>query len=86
MAEQVLDSPAGQKWMPWFNKIFEQGRDVPPDYAASLVLKLASGQADRLSGCFIDITDDLTTLVQRAEHIRREALYALRLRKLSENQ
>jgi NAD(P)-dependent dehydrogenase (short-subunit alcohol dehydrogenase family) len=82
MAEQVLESPEAQRWMPWFGKIFEQGRDVPPDHAARLVLMLASGEADELTGCFLDITDDPTALVEQAEQIRQEALYTLRLRKL----
>jgi hypothetical protein len=38
--------------------------------------------ADALTGCFLDITDDLSTLVERTEQIRRDGLYALRLRKL----
>jgi NAD(P)-dependent dehydrogenase (short-subunit alcohol dehydrogenase family) len=82
MAEQVLESPDAQRWMPWFKTIFEQGRDVPPDCAARLVLMLASGGADELSGCFIDVTDDTTELVAQADRIRREGLYALRLSKL----
>jgi NAD(P)-dependent dehydrogenase (short-subunit alcohol dehydrogenase family) len=82
MAEQLLESPEAQKWMPWFKTIFEQGRDVPPDYAASLVLTLASGQADELTGCFLDITEDLAALVQKTDQIRQQGLYALRLRKL----
>ena len=69
--------------MPWFKKIFESGQDVPPDYAASLVLMLASGKADVLSGCFLDITDDITTLVNQSDRIRREGLHALRLHKLT---
>jgi NAD(P)-dependent dehydrogenase (short-subunit alcohol dehydrogenase family) len=82
MAEQVLESPESQRWMPWFKTIFEQGRDVPPDHAVRLVLTLASGRADELSGCFLDITDDPAALVEQAERIRREGLYALRLSKL----
>jgi len=82
MAETVLQSPDADRWMPWFNKIFEQGRDVPPDYAAKLVLTLASGKADELTGCFLDITDDLPLLLGHTGQIRREGLYALRLQKL----
>jgi len=81
MAEQTMESREGQKWMPWFKKIFDEGRDVPADYAARLVLLLASGKADALTGCFLDITDDLSTLVQRTDQIRRDGLYTLPLRK-----
>jgi len=83
MAEQVLESPEAQRWMPWFKAIFDQGRDVPPDLAAGLILTLASGEADELTGCFVDITDDAAEMVRQAERIRREGLYSLRLRKLT---
>ena len=82
MAEQVLESAESERWIPWFKAIFDQGRDVPPDYAVGLVLMLASGVADDLSGCFLDITDDPAALVEQARWIRQEGLYALRLNKL----
>jgi hypothetical protein len=56
------------------------GRDVPPARAANLVVPLASGQAGALSGCCIDVRDDVAAMVQRAEEIQKDELYALRLR------
>ena len=83
MAEYALESPEGKQWMPaWFSKVFKEGRDVPPDYAARLVLQLASGSADALSGRFIDVYDNLQEMAAQEEKIRREGLYSLRLRKL----
>jgi hypothetical protein len=41
---------------------------------------LASGRADALSGCFINVRDDVTEMVQRADEIREGELYTLRLR------
>ena len=46
------------KWMPWFKPMFEANA-VGPERAAELCLKLASGQADSMSGKFISIGDDL---------------------------
>jgi hypothetical protein len=66
--------------MPWARSIFEKGRDSPPELAAQLVLFLASGEADALSGCFISIRDDVAEMVSRAEEIQRDELYTLRLR------
>ena len=43
------------------------------------MLFLASGQADVLSGRYIDIDDDLDALVQQADAIQRDDLYTLRL-------
>ncbi len=83
MAEHALESPAGRKWMPWFRKIFEEGRDVPTDVGARFVLLLASGKADALSGRFINVADDLVSMIEQAEEIRRNDLYTLRLRKPS---
>ena len=39
---------------------------MPPDHAADLVVLLASGRADALSGRFFTIKDDLLGLVDRA--------------------
>jgi hypothetical protein len=41
---------------------------------------LASGRADTLSGCFINVRDEVTEMVQRAGEIREGELYTLRLR------
>jgi NAD(P)-dependent dehydrogenase (short-subunit alcohol dehydrogenase family) len=86
MTEHVLESEAGKKWLPWFRKLFDRARDVPAEKAAQLVVQLASGRADALSGRFIDISDDLTKLLERFDEVKSDNLYTLRVRKLnSEN-
>jgi hypothetical protein len=65
MARYALESEEGQRWMPWFRDIFEQGRDLPPDHAARLVNLLASGRADALSGRFFTVHDDVLDLAER---------------------
>ncbi len=86
MAEHVLESEAGKKWLPWFRKLFDRGRDVPAEKAAQLVVQLASGRADALSGRFIDVSDDLAKLLERLDEVKSDNLYTLRVRKLdSEN-
>ena len=80
MWEAVLESPEMDKWKPKLRRIFERGRDIAPGRAANLVVYLASGKADALSGCFISVRDDVAEMVQRADEIRKEELYALRLR------
>src|SRR5262249_39565144 len=62
MAEEALQSPAGQRWLPWFRDVFAQGLDVSPEPATRLVLYLASGQADALSGRFFDAAGDVEGL------------------------
>jgi hypothetical protein len=44
------------------------------------VVLLASGQADALSSCYLGVGDDVADMVRRAEEIRRDELYTLRLR------
>ena len=86
MTEHVLESEAGKKWLPWFRKLFDRGRDVPPEKAAQLVVQLASGRADALTGRFIDVSDDLAKLLERLDEVKSDNLYTLRVPKLnSEN-
>jgi NAD(P)-dependent dehydrogenase (short-subunit alcohol dehydrogenase family) len=66
MAEYALESEEGRRWMPWFGEIFQRGDDVPPDHAADLVILLASGRVDALSGRFFTIKDDVLGLAARA--------------------
>jgi NAD(P)-dependent dehydrogenase (short-subunit alcohol dehydrogenase family) len=81
MTEYLMQSPEGRKWFPWFRDSFDAGKDVPPERAAQLVVLLAAGMADGLSGRFLDVADDLTQLLQQREEIERDDLYTLRLRR-----
>lgn len=82
MAEHSLRSPDGQRWLPWFKRIFDEGLDVPAERSARLVLELASGRADSLSGRFISIRDDLDSLLRNAKQIEEQNLYSLRVQTL----
>ncbi|HZE89003.1 MAG TPA: SDR family oxidoreductase, partial [Verrucomicrobiae bacterium] len=82
MAEAVLVSPAARGWLPDLARLFDEGHDVPADAAAALVRTLATGRADRLSGRFISIDDDLDAMIERSGEIDRRHLYTLRLSKL----
>ena len=64
----------------WFKDAFANQEDVPPDSAASLVVYLASGAADALSGRSIKASDDVAQLVTRAAEIDEHDLYVLRER------
>ena len=75
-------SPEARKWLPWFAKIFEEGRDVPAELSVSLVLTLASGKADVLSGRYLSVTDSLDEIIESAEKIEQSGLYVLRLNRL----
>jgi NAD(P)-dependent dehydrogenase (short-subunit alcohol dehydrogenase family) len=66
MAEYALNSEEGNRWLPWLGEVFQKGEDVPPTVAADLVVMLASGRADALSGRFFTIKDDVIELIERA--------------------
>jgi NAD(P)-dependent dehydrogenase (short-subunit alcohol dehydrogenase family) len=70
------NAPDVQKW---FRELYAEGRDTPIERPVELVLALATGQADALSGCFLDVNDDLDTLVAQAEAIQREDRLRMRL-------
>jgi NAD(P)-dependent dehydrogenase (short-subunit alcohol dehydrogenase family) len=61
MTERLRDSPEGRRWFPGF------GSPDPnePERAGELVVRLASGEADALSGQFIHVRDDLNELLSR---------------------
>ncbi|NMF63713.1 SDR family NAD(P)-dependent oxidoreductase [Brasilonema octagenarum] len=82
---QMIDvafSAEGQKWIPWSSKIFEKGLDVPPELAVDLVLRLASGKYDELSGQYMQVSDDLNERQKWSRELREKSLYALRLNRL----
>ena len=83
MSEYALNSPEGRKWLPWFRRIFDEGLDVPIERPAQLVLRLATGQADTLTGRFLSVSDDLNLLVRNVEAIEENHLFSLRVRTLS---
>jgi NAD(P)-dependent dehydrogenase (short-subunit alcohol dehydrogenase family) len=86
LAEAMLGSE-DEKWLPWLREAIEAGRDLPPERAPDLVVFLASGKADALSGCFIPVrhvalaldVPDVSEMVRRAEEIQRDELHTLRL-------
>ncbi len=81
MSEHALASPEGKKWLPWFGRIMEEGLDVPAERPAELVVALASGKADALSGRYLTVLDDLDSLLQQSDEITKGELLALRVRR-----
>ena len=63
-----------------FHSLLSQGRDVPIERSAQMLLFLVSGRADALSGRFIRAQDNEEELVRRAEEIRRDDLHVVTLR------
>jgi NAD(P)-dependent dehydrogenase (short-subunit alcohol dehydrogenase family) len=64
----------------WIRGQVEEGHGVEPERACDLVVRLASGEADALSGRYITVHEDLEDLVAQAETIRRRDALVLRRR------
>lgn len=79
MNEELL-ATAGKQWLPWLEYVFQQGQDQTTEPGTSLVLFLASGKADSLSGRLFMVPEDPAELMGRADEIRQKDLYTLRLR------
>jgi NAD(P)-dependent dehydrogenase (short-subunit alcohol dehydrogenase family) len=66
----------------WLRRELAEGRAAEPSRAAKLVVQLASGRGDSLSGRHLSVHDDLDLLLERVDEIRRDDLCTLRLREL----
>ena len=72
-------TPAGRV-QGWIRDQFAAGRGADPEQAARLIVALASGRADRLSGRHLSVADNLDALLPRIDQIERDDLHTLRLR------
>jgi NAD(P)-dependent dehydrogenase (short-subunit alcohol dehydrogenase family) len=88
MSEYLHDSEVVGQRAPWMQQTwrqrFAEATDTPIERSVALVLQLAAGHADMLSGRYIDAEDDLTELLDHADEIQRKDLYTLRLREFNE--
>jgi NAD(P)-dependent dehydrogenase (short-subunit alcohol dehydrogenase family) len=85
MSEHSLYSADGRRWIPWFQRIFDEGLDLPPERPAQLVLTLASGKMDSLSGLYLSPYDDLDAILASAAQVEKDKLHSLRVRTLGTN-
>jgi 3-oxoacyl-[acyl-carrier protein] reductase len=51
---------------------------TPMSDTVATFMKIARGEADALSGCHLDVADEIDDLAGRADEIRAERLYVLR--------
>jgi NAD(P)-dependent dehydrogenase (short-subunit alcohol dehydrogenase family) len=83
MNAYVVESPIVAAQAPrvrqWFDQVYAAQQDTPILQAVELVLALARGQADTLTGCYISVEDDLNTLIEQADQIQETARRKLRM-------
>ena len=78
LTRRLTESDAGRRWFPG------EGDREPLDATATadLIVRLVTGSADALSGRLLHTLDDLDVLLAQLDKIRRDDLYAPRLRRL----
>ena len=79
MNRLLVGHPKSAEWFPWAAETLAKGKDFPPDASTRLVLRLASGDGDALSGRHISVADDLDALVARAADVVAQQALMLRL-------
>ena len=81
MVSHVTGSPEVPKLLgDRFRDVLSQGGDTPIERSAQMLLFLASGKADALSGRFIRAQDSEEDLVSRADVIQANDLHTVTLR------
>lgn len=80
MTETIM-ADASEERASGLQRIFTEGEDVPPERVADLIVQVAAGRADALSGAFLDVDEDLHQMVARADRIQRDGRYRLRLKR-----
>jgi hypothetical protein len=83
MGKQVAENPEHKRFNPEVVGLLARGGGEPPETAAKLVVRLATGEADVLTGRYIGVHDDLEAMLRRSEEIVRGDLHTLRIRKLA---
>jgi NAD(P)-dependent dehydrogenase (short-subunit alcohol dehydrogenase family) len=81
-AHPPTNSP-GDRVSAWVRNELAAGRGAHPHQVAELVIRIAAGETDQLSGRHLSVHDDLDSLLARTEDVLNGDLYALRLRTLS---
>ena len=79
----TVNSPEGQKWASWYKKYYDAANEDSLRQATQLLLQLALGRGDALSGRYITTSDSVDEMVQRVEEIKRSNLYSLTVNRLA---
>ena len=73
--------PAGLR--DWFRGQFESGGSAQPHQAAELLMRIAAGDADQLSGRHLTVDDDLDEILAHVDDVRSQDRYLLRVTPLT---
>ena len=73
------DSIQGRK-SAWIKQMLSDGRGADPAWVADLLLRIAAGELDALSGRHITVHDDLDAALARIGEVEEQDLYLMRVR------
>ena len=79
MIDSLASHPRAKEFFPWALKNLEGGGVTPAESSAKLVVRLARGDADALSGRHISVFMDLDALIARADEAKDRKALLLRL-------
>jgi len=79
MNRLLVGHPKSAEWFPWAAETLAKGKDFPPEASTRLVMRLARGEADALSGRHISVAEDLDALIARAAEAAEKQALMLRL-------
>jgi NAD(P)-dependent dehydrogenase (short-subunit alcohol dehydrogenase family) len=77
------DSPEGRIWT-WVQRALRDGHGASPRAALQLILRVAAGDADALSGRHLSVHDDLDAVLEDIDQVRERDLYVLHPQRLSD--
>ena len=82
LAREAAEGSAHHRLAEWARQQLAEGRDIDPARAGDLVVQLAAGRGDALSGRHLSAEDDLDALLEHIDEIKRLDLRTLRLRRI----
>jgi hypothetical protein len=62
----------------WARREFAEGRGAQPDQVAQLILRIATGEVDPLSGRHLSVHEDISLLLAHTDRILQDDLCVLR--------
>ena len=74
------DAEAANAIESWVQREVDAGHVIEPSVGAALLVRLAAGDADALSGCHLTVHDDLDALVARSDEVMAQHLQTLRIK------
>ena len=82
MSEDIAERPPATAYevqvRDWALNELDEGRGADPDQALALILRVAAGDADALSGRHLSVHDDLDAVLARLPEVQARDLYVMR--------